>query len=171
LSYTPVEIRHVRLKRGLLGYRRKHVDRRLGARESSQAPARPRPILASSDVSTIDTDRFRVRLEDERRRVLDAIENIHAENPGSIADETEELTFQDNHLGDVATATFDREMASTLEENSTHVLSEIDAALARIEDGTFGICQRCGNQIVEERLHALPWATLCIDCKRKQERG
>ena len=100
----------------------------------------------------IDTDRFRLRLEDERRRVLDAIENIHAENPGSIGDETEELTFQDNHLGDVATATFDREMASTLEENSTHVLSEIEAALTRIEGGTFGICERCGSQIVEERL-------------------
>jgi RNA polymerase-binding protein DksA len=122
-------------------------------------------------MSALDTQHFRERLEDERRRVLDAIENIHTENPGSISDETEELTFQDNHLGDVATATFDREMASTLEENSTHVLAAIDEALARIEEGTFGVCQRCGNPIAEERLEALPWAILCIDCKRKQERG
>ncbi len=122
-------------------------------------------------MSALDTQHFRERLEDERRRVLDAIENIHTENPGSLSDETEELTFQDNHLGDVATATFDREMASTLEENSTHVLGAIDEALARIEEGTFGVCQRCGNPIAEERLEALPWAILCIDCKRKQERG
>jgi RNA polymerase-binding protein DksA len=122
-------------------------------------------------VSTVDTERFLERLLDERRRVLDAIDNIHAENPGSIGEETDELTFQDNHLGDVATATFDREMASTLEENSTHVLAEIDAALARIDTGTYGICQRCGTPIAEERLEALPWATLCIDCKRKEERG
>jgi RNA polymerase-binding protein DksA len=122
-------------------------------------------------MSALDTQHFRERLEDERRRVLDAIENIHTENPGSISDETEELTYQDNHLGDVATATFDREMASTLEENSTHVLAAIDEALARIEEGTFGVCQRCGNPIAEERLEALPWAILCIDCKRKQERG
>jgi RNA polymerase-binding protein DksA len=122
-------------------------------------------------MSTVDTERFRVRLEEERQRVLDAIENIHAENPGSIGEETEEPTFQDNHLGDVATATFDREMASTLEENSTQVLGAIDTALARIEEGTFGICQQCGKPIVEERLEALPWATLCIECKRKQERG
>ena len=122
-------------------------------------------------MSTIDTEGFRQRLLDERRRVLDAIENIHAENPGSIGEETEELGFQDNHLGDIATATFDREMASTLEENSTHVLVEIDAALGRIENGTYGVCQRCGNPIGEDRLEALPWATLCIDCKRKQERG
>jgi len=122
-------------------------------------------------MSALDTQHFRERLEDERRRVLDAIEKIPTENPGSISDETEELTYQDNHLGDVATATFDREMASTLEENSTHVLAAIDEALARIEEGTFGVCQRCGNPIAEERLEALPWAILCIDCKRKQERG
>jgi RNA polymerase-binding protein DksA len=122
-------------------------------------------------VSAVDTENLRQRLLDERQRVVDAIDNIHAENPGSIGEETEELGFQDNHLGDVATATFDREMASTLEENSTHVLTEINEALSRIESGTYGVCRRCGNPIAEERLEALPWATLCIDCKRKQERG
>src|SRR5712691_8522674 len=122
-------------------------------------------------MSTVDTESLRQRLLDERQRVLDAIDNLHAENPGSIGEETEELGFQYNHLGDIATATFDREMASTLEENSNHVLGEIDVALERIEAGMFGICQRCGNPIAEERLDALPWATLCIDCKRKQERG
>jgi RNA polymerase-binding protein DksA len=122
-------------------------------------------------MSVIDTERFRARLEEERKRVQDAIENIHTENPGSLSDETDEMSFQDNHLGDVATATFDREMASTLEENSTHVLAEIDAALARISAGTYGTCERCGNPIGEERLEALPWATLCIEDKRRQEHG
>jgi RNA polymerase-binding protein DksA len=122
-------------------------------------------------MSVLDTEQFRERLLEERRRVVDAIDNIHAENPGSLGDETDEPTFQDNHLGDIATATFDREMASSLEENSTHVLAEIDAALARIDEGTYGICQRCGKPIGRERLEALPWATLCIEDKRKQERG
>jgi DnaK suppressor protein len=122
-------------------------------------------------VSALDTQVFQERLLDERRRVVDAIDNIHTENPGSLGEETDETTFQDNHLGDIATATFDREMASTLEENSTHVLAEIDAALARIDEGTYGVCVRCGEPIGQERLEALPWATLCIDDKRKQERG
>lgn len=122
-------------------------------------------------MSTVDTERFRTQLLEERKRVVDAIENIHNENPGSLGEETDELTFQDNHPGDVATATFDREMASTLEENSNHVLGAIDAALQRIENGTFGTCEKCGKPIPEERLEALPWATLCIDCKRRQERG
>ena len=122
-------------------------------------------------MSALDTEAFRTRLLDARRQVVGAIDNIHAENPGSLGDETDETTYQDNHLGDVATATFDREMASTLEDNSTHVLNEIDAALARIDEGTFGTCSRCGEPIGSERLEALPWATLCIEDKRKQERG
>jgi DnaK suppressor protein len=122
-------------------------------------------------VSVIDTEHFRRRLLEERKRVVDAIDNIHSENPGSLGDETEEPLFQDNHLGDIATATFEREMASTLEDNSTHVLGEIDAALARIDAGTFGTCQACGGPVGEERLDALPWATLCIEDKRRQERG
>ena len=122
-------------------------------------------------MSAVDVERFRTRLLEERQRVVDAIDNIHSENPGSLGDETEEPLYQDNHLGDVATATFDREMATTLEDNSTHVLGEIDGALARIEDGTFGTCKACGRPIDEERLEALPWAMLCIEDKRKQERG
>ncbi len=122
-------------------------------------------------MSALDTHLFKDRLLDERRRVVDAIDNIHAENPGSLGEETEERTYEDNHLGDIATATFDRELASSLEENSTHVLTEIDAALARIDEGTYGTCLRCGKPIPQERLEALPWATLCIDDKRKQERG
>jgi DnaK suppressor protein len=121
--------------------------------------------------TTIDIEQLRDRMLEERQRVVDAIDNIHAENPGTIGEETEETTFQDNHLGDIATATFDREMASTLEDNSTHVLTEIDAALKRIDEGTFGVCTRCGQPIDAERLEALPWATLCIEDKRKQERG
>jgi DnaK suppressor protein len=121
--------------------------------------------------TAIDTEHFRERLLKERRHVIDAIDNLHNENPGSISDETDEPTFQDNHLGDIATATFDREMASSLEEHSNHVLAEIDAALARIDEGTYGLCERCGTPIDPERLEALPWATLCIEDKRKQERA
>ena len=117
----------------------------------------------------VDVERFRKLLEEERRRVVDAIEYLHKENPGSIEDETEDQT-QDT-LADTATATLDREIDYTLEENSEHVLEAIDAALKRIEDGTYGTCVNCGKPIAEERLAAIPWATHCIDCKRLEERG
>ena len=120
-------------------------------------------------MSVVDTDRLRELLEEERTRVIAAIENLHNEHPGSIRDETGEDAVYDNHLADTATETYDRELDYTLEENSEHVLAEIEAALKRIEEGTYGICTNCGRQIVPERLPARPWATLCIDCQRVRE--
>jgi RNA polymerase-binding protein DksA len=120
-----------------------------------------------------DPEQFRKALLDERERVVAAIEYLHEENPGSLEEETGELVSgsADNHMADTATATFDRELDYTLEDNSGHVLAEIDAALRRLDDGTFGTCRSCGKPIDEERLNALPWAMKCIDCKRRDERG
>ena len=119
----------------------------------------------------VDVGRFREALLEERRRVVEAIDYLHKENPGSIEEETEDETLDSNHLAETATATLDREIDYTLEENSEHVLAAIDGALNRIEDGTYGICVNCGRPIGEERLSAIPWATQCIDCKRLEERG
>jgi DnaK suppressor protein len=117
----------------------------------------------------VDVDRFRELLREERQRVVDAIEYLHKENPGSIEEETEDETS--DNLAETATATLDREIDYTLEENSENVLSAIDGALARIEQGTYGTCVNCGKPISDERLAAIPWATQCIDCKRLEERG
>ena len=121
-------------------------------------------------VSALDIDHFRNLLVDERKRVVAAIQNLHDDHPGTISDETGEDAVFDNHLADTATETYDRELDYTLEENSENVLAEIDAALKRIDDGTYGICTNRGEQIPLERLEALPWATLCIDCQRERER-
>jgi RNA polymerase-binding protein DksA len=116
-------------------------------------------------MTTIDTTPFRDALLRERDRVRAALENLHNENPGSVEDETGEET-QDQHLGDAATAMHDRSLDYTLEDNEEHLLASIDAALERIDEGTYGICTNCGQPISEERLGALPWAELCIDCAR-----
>jgi RNA polymerase-binding protein DksA len=118
----------------------------------------------------LDTEHFRKRLLEERQRAQEALDYLHNEHPGSIQDETQEIQ-SDNHPGDVATVTFDRELDYTLEENEERVLGAIDAALRRIEDGTYGTCASCARPIGEERLEALPWTTRCIDCKRREERG
>ena len=119
----------------------------------------------------MDSDSFRTALVDERARIESAIEYLHRETPGSLEDETDEVIGgSDNHLGDAASGTLDREIDSTLEGHSEQVLGHIDAALARIEDGTFGTCTKCGTQIPEERLEARPWASLCIDCQRAADR-
>ena len=118
----------------------------------------------------LDLAAFRERLTDERSRVAAAIEYLEFENAGSMEDEGEEAGIG-NHLAETASATLDREIDYSLEENSTHLLTAIDDALARIEGGTFGICVTCGKPIDDDRLEAIPYATQCIDCRRREERG
>ena len=121
---------------------------------------------------SIDRDRFRTELENERERVQAAIANLRNDHPGSLDEEVEEIAATgDNHLGETATATLGREIDYTLGENSEQVLAEINAALQRIEKGTYGTCMRCGKEISPERLEAHPWASLCIDDAQKAERG
>jgi DnaK suppressor protein len=124
-------------------------------------------------MSVVDTSRFRDLLLGRRRQVANALDNLHKENAGSLEDETGELVSgsADQHMADTATETVEREIGNTLELHDERLLIAIDSALSRIEAGTYGQCVNCGAQIPEERLEAMPWATLCIDCKRKEERG
>ena len=124
-------------------------------------------------MSVLDVEHFRDLLVQKREAVASALENLHKENSRSLEDETGELVSgsADQHLADTATETVEREIGNTLEEHDERLLVAIDAALQRIEDGTYGKCVNCGAPIPEERLEAMPWATLCIDCKRKEERG
>jgi RNA polymerase-binding transcription factor len=120
-------------------------------------------------VTPVDTERLHKALLEERKRVLDAINYLHQENPRSVDDDATE-SHADNHLAETASITLEQEVDDTLEENSEHVLAEIDDALARIEAGTYGTCVTCGEEIPVERLEAIPYATQCIDCRRKAER-
>jgi RNA polymerase-binding transcription factor DksA len=120
-------------------------------------------------VSAIDTAEFRTLLDEERRRLTKAVTFLHAENPGTIEDELGEIGSggTDNHLGDTASATFDRELDEGLAEGAQQTLDEVVAALRRIDDGTYGTCSVCGKPIGVERLRAIPWARYCIDDQRR----
>jgi DnaK suppressor protein len=120
-------------------------------------------------VTDIDTDEYRRLLEEERVRLTGAVDFLERENPGSLSDETGELAIgADNHLGDLGGATYDRELDEGLEEGAQQTLRDIDDALRRIEEGSYGVCEVCGKPIGAERLSAIPWTRLCIDDARKQ---
>lgn len=119
---------------------------------------------------TLDVAGFRARLERERERLLAALDTLNHE--GTLTEETGDLSIgSGDHIADSATETYMRELDGGLEENAEHLLREIEDALRRIEEGTYGICVACGRPIDPERLEAVPYATLCIEDKRAQERG
>lgn len=123
-------------------------------------------------MTKLQTDQFREALLEERDRVRAAIEHLQLENSGTLEDEAGSLVSGlDDHMADVGTDTFDRELDFTLEESAEGVLTQIEAALVRVDKGTYGICTNCGQEIAPERLEARLWAELCIDCQRRLERG
>ena len=75
-----------------------------------------------------------------------------------------------NHFADDGSSLGEQERSSTVGGNFKEQLSRIDQALGRIESGTYGICQRCGQEIPVERLEALPYAPYCISCQTHLER-
>lgn len=117
-------------------------------------------------MSVIDYDEFRGVLEAEREKLLRHTARYKSENAGAVSDELDESAGTDN-LGDYASATYDRELDEGLEEGVLDTLRQIDAALQRIEDGTYGVCEICGKPIGAERLRAIPWTTRCIDDQRR----
>lgn len=116
-------------------------------------------------MSSLDVEGLRGRLEEERTRLLNAARYLQKENPGSMEEELGELWSggSENHPGDMATVTYDRELDQGLEEGVQQTLEQVDAALERIETGTYGTCELCGKPIAPGRLEAIPWATRCID--------
>ena len=120
-------------------------------------------------MSTIDTAAFKEILEQERGRLQHAAGRLHAEDSESLDDSVGELGGRgtDNHIGDMASVTYDRELDQGLEEGAQQTLGQIDAALQRIEDGSYGLCEVCRTPIPADRLRAIPWTTRCIEHARR----
>lgn len=106
----------------------------------------------------------------EQDRLLREIADLDAGLSESLEDSSEESPY-DQHLAETAAVTLDREIDLTLQENARSALHQIRRALAKLDEGNYGLCDKCGKPISEGRLQAAPFATLCVDCKRLEERG
>src|SRR5919204_5887148 len=117
-----------------------------------------------------DLEEFRTALERERRELqaqLSELEESSFSTPQS--DISGEVAF-DEEYADSGTATFERERDLSLENNVRDLLVKIEKALGRLDDGSFGICERCGKPIEKARIKALPYANLCIKDKQAETR-
>ncbi len=133
---------------------------------SRKAPAADMRAKADSKTKTKLSAReekfqlIRLKLLKQRETLLEEAETALNELPG-------QTIFPD--LGDQATAETDRNFMLRLRGREQRLLKKIDEAIDRIESGTFGICDDCGNEIDVKRLEARPVTTMCIECKTLQE--
>src|SRR5260370_38408929 len=94
----------------------------------------------------LDLEKFRKLLEEERARVLSEIESLQRmDSSASESQELGELSDYDQHPADLGTETFERERDLAIEESAEVTLRQIEAALKKIEEGTYGTCERCGK--------------------------
>lgn len=117
----------------------------------------------------LDTEKFRKRILAEKERFLADRARLVGEGESESGEVGELTDFDANHPGDAGTETFERGKDMALKENLDGMLSQIDAALARLDAGTYGICESCGKPIPPSRLEALPYATLCIEDQSRVE--
>lgn len=119
----------------------------------------------------LNMDAIKARLLDDRSRLMRDLEIKEHQ----VAEDGDELDAErggvGNHMADDANQTSEQETMLTLESNIRRQLDQVNAALARIESGTYGICSNCGKRISPARLEARPASTLCIDCQQKQDAG
>lgn len=117
-----------------------------------------------------ELDDLRQRLEHERDELHVQLTTIEENSfAASQSDLSGEVSF-DEENADAGTFTFERERDLSIENNVRDLLGKIERALIRMDEGTYGICSRCGKQIEKARLKALPYADLCIKDAQAQSR-
>lgn len=135
-------------------------------------PVAPGKAEKVKPLSKKDLDFHRDLLLKLRDRVIDEISFLANDNLNrSAKDSSGDLSSYSFHMADQGTDNFDREFAASLLNNEHDVLYEIEEALRRIDQGTYGICEMSGQPIERERLKALPFARYSVAVQSEMERG
>ncbi|MFA5095724.1 MAG: TraR/DksA family transcriptional regulator [Candidatus Omnitrophota bacterium] len=118
-----------------------------------------------------ELNEFKKLVLKRKEEVNDEIKHISDDTlKKSQKDASGDISGYTYHMADVATDNYDREFSLGLASNDRKSLYELNDALKRIDDGTFGICEDCKRLITKVRLKAVPQARLCVKCQEKREK-
>ncbi|MDR3564875.1 MAG: TraR/DksA C4-type zinc finger protein [Negativicutes bacterium] len=113
---------------------------------------------------------FQAELEEIKARLMKEISRLEQTGLGdTMSYSLGELSAYDNHPADLGDELFERSKDVALRDNAHVLLEEVEEALTKMIDGTYGVCSQCGRPIAMERLEALPWATHCITCQHRED--
>ena len=118
-----------------------------------------------------DLNHFKKLLEATRAKIAGDLNHLEKDSLNlSQRDASGDLSGYSLHMADMATDNFDREFNLGLASTEQQILNQIDDALRKIKDGTFGICETCSKPISQKRLLALPYTRYCIKCQSEEEK-
>lgn len=112
-------------------------------------------------------DKYRARLEEERERLQELVQEYEHELEEARLSESSSDRSPDPGNAEASSTKLEYAKELSLEQNTLDLLSKVEWALAKMGEGTYGICESCGKSIPLARLDALPYATLCVDCARR----
>jgi DnaK suppressor protein len=122
--------------------------------------------------STARAPRRNKRELEKYRRVLEQKKTELSDELAKARDAEEETTQESTQdIADKAVSSYTREFLYSLTDAERTVLLQIDGALGRIDEGTYGLCLNCGAPMSEKRLAAVPWTPHCVDCQELAEKG
>jgi RNA polymerase-binding protein DksA len=140
-------------------------------RAAQRPPARPTRAARPAKLDKKALAAIRKGLEDKRDELQQRQTELEEDSfDGTQSDITGEVGL-DEDFADAGTATFERERDLSIRNNITDLIDQMTRAIARIDEGSYGTCERCGRPIDAARLKELPHALLCLDCKRREERA
>jgi DnaK suppressor protein len=137
------------------------------ARKGAVNPANLPVLPGEKPWTKAEIDEVISDLNDDRARVIRTLADQEEDLAGLMRDAGDGAGHDQADMG---ATSFERDQELTLLNNEREKLAQIDRALARIADGTYGICESCGNPIGKGRSMAFPRATLCLTCKQREER-
>ncbi len=141
-------------------------SRRISATESQPVP---KPIPPSR-LTPAELDAFRELLLSIRRQLVGNMDSMEGEAlRKNRTDASGDLSLMPIHMADIGTDNYEQEFTIGLVQNERETIKEIDAALQRIADGTYGVCLGTHKPIPKARLRAKPWARYCIEYRRAEE--
>ena len=111
--------------------------------------------------------KFRGLLLEKRNELLG---NVSYMEKDALREDRSDLSNMPIHMADAGTDSYEQEFTLELMDSERKLITEIDQALERIDDGTYGICQGNGEPIPKPRLEAIPWARYCVACANIQEK-
>jgi RNA polymerase-binding protein DksA len=126
--------------------------------------------MAQTKLTAKEIGDLKGRLEEERVELHEQLTTIEEEAFAASQSELAGDVGLDDESADAGTATFEREKDLSIENNVRDLLAKIDRALKRIDDGSYGTCERCGKPIEKARIKALPYVDLCIKDAQAQSR-
>ena len=151
------------------------------AKAPSKAPARPAAPVVHEEAlkakparpfSKEELAAFRTQLQQHLELVQDNLNALAGDNlKRSPQDATGDISSHSTHMADHGTDNFDRELALSLASSRQDSLYDIEDAIRRIDEGSYGACESCGGPIERPRLRALPFAKKCMTCQNAAERG